>query len=198
MAPKLGGRKGTKGSRRGKKESSDIPGEGIIVEAVEKAGGLPKGKGKATRGGRGGKGRSGKKEKRPLPDWLRRKFDVGRKFNEENHHRFPHNEVHLSNGKWVDSYRPGREIVERKYTQLGEVKSGTARRYIASLDNKYAPGTLISNSAKNRAEGIAGQELQGRKILEVPPQTSRISQEVLDFAASRNVLIRDVNGRVYR
>jgi hypothetical protein len=35
-------------------------------------------------------------------------------------------------------------------------------------------------------------------ILEVPRQTEKISKEVLEYAAKRNVTIRDVSGKIYK
>lgn len=133
-----------------------------------------------------------------LPDWLKKRFEEGNKFNEENRPRYPHNEVYLKSGKRVDSYRPGREIVERKYSQLGDVKPKTANGYIGSLQKKYAPGEIIADTAKNRSEDIAGQPLRGQHILEVPPQNAPIPKSLLDHAKSRGVIIRDTNSKVYR
>lgn len=133
-----------------------------------------------------------------LPDWLREKFEAGRKFNEDNWPRYPHNEVHLKSGKIVDSYRPAREIVERKNSQLAGVQESTANGYIDSLRNKYDSGQPIGDTPKNRAEGIAGQTLRGRPILEVPPQEQPVPANVLAHAKKRGVIIRDTSGRVYR
>jgi hypothetical protein len=136
--------------------------------------------------------------KKSLPSWLRKRFEQGRQFNRANWHRYPHNEVHLKSGKIVDSYRPGREIVERKYSQLSKVSPKTAKSYIDSLRQKYAPGETISDSAKNRAEGIAGTKLKGKHILEVPVQKYPVPDEVLEHAAKHKVVIRDDHGLVYR
>jgi hypothetical protein len=136
--------------------------------------------------------------KQSLPPWLKKRFDEGRMFNEENWPRYPHNEVWLESGKRVDSYRPGREIVERKSSQLSDVREDTAKGYIDSLRNKYDAGQPIADTPKNYAEGIAGSTLEGRPILEVPPQNRPVPKGILEHAARRSVIIRDTSGRVYR
>ena len=58
---------------------------------------------------------------------------------------------------------------------------------------------VIKNPERN-AEAIAraGNELQGKMILEVPRQTEKISKEVLESAAKKDVIIRDVSGKIYK
>lgn len=148
-------------------------------------------------GGEGGSTSTDGSGKRSLPDWLKKKFDDGNQFNKDNQSRYPHNEVTLESGKRVDSYSPNREIVERKYTQLSQVKEDTAKGYIDSLRYKYKVGETIGNTAKNRAEGIAGQPLKGDHILEVPPQDEPIPPAILRHAEAHNVTIRDTNGTEY-
>jgi hypothetical protein len=97
----------------------------------------------------------------------------------------------------VDSYGHGREIVERKNSQLGGVNPDTAKGYIDSLRRKYARGESIADSAENRAEGIAGKELSGRHILEFPPQTKEIPESVIEHAKKYKVVIRDTLGKVH-
>ena len=135
--------------------------------------------------------------KKPLPDWLKKRWEDGEQFNRDNRSRYPHNEVELATKKRVDSYSPGKEIVERKNTQLSEVKESTAKGYIDSLREKYKPGQLIGDTPKNRAESLAGKKLAGDHILEVPPQNSPIPKNVLDHATDHDVTIRDTNGKEY-
>lgn len=73
----------------------------------------------------------------------------------------------------------------------------TAKGYIDSLREKYKPGQLIADTPKNRAEGLAGKELVGDHILEVPPQAKDIPQNVLDHATDHDVTIRDTNEKEY-
>lgn len=136
---------------------------------------------------------------RKLPDYVQKRIDAGNEFNRQNRPRYaPNNEIALANGKIVDSYRPNRGIIERKYTQLGRIKEETAKGYIDSLRLKYKQGTLIANSAKNKALGLAGKQLRGKHILEVPKQESPVPANILKHAAQHRVIIRDVDGKVYR
>ncbi len=47
-----------------------------------------------------------------------------------------------------------------------------------------------------REEVNVGATIQGQKILEVPEHNT-ISQEILDYATSKDVVIRDINGKCY-
>lgn len=170
--------------------------EGGLPRAAESTG--PTTENEGVDGGENGEPPQEEESGSSLPDWLREKFEAGRKFNEDNWPRYPHNEVHLKSGKIVDSYRPAREIVERKNSQLAGVQESTANGYIDSLRNKYDSGQPIGDTPKNRAEGIAGQTLRGRPILEVPPQEQPVPANVLAHAKKRGVIIRDTSGRVYR
>lgn len=91
----------------------------------------------------------------------------------------------------MDSYRPGEEIVSRKNSQLDDnsPKIDTVKRYIDEILNKYAPGTGING----------GGELDGVPILEVSVQNGDVSQEIIDYANSKQppIVIRDVLGNVY-
>ena len=108
------------------------------------------------------------------------------------------NEVVVAGWKRLDSYIPNKEIVSRKFTQLKNVKPKTAKKYIDELVNKYSPGTKIKNTPRN-AEAIAqgGDKLNGKMILEVPPQKKAIPPEVLEHATKKKVLIRDTSGKIY-
>lgn len=136
--------------------------------------------------------------RRSLPPAVKKKLEEGREFNRENWPRYPHNEVDLASRKRVDSYRPNREIVERKFTQLANIKPETAKGYIDSMRYKYKPGQLIGDTPKNQGEGIAGDELKGRHILEVPPQVQPVPPDIIKYAAQHTVIIRDTGGKVCR
>ena len=76
------------------------------------------------------------------------------------------NEVHLANGKRLDSYDPVKgEIVSRKATDLEMIQMDTFERYLKELRDKYPPGTKIRS---NTQPEIDGQELHGKQILEIP------------------------------
>jgi hypothetical protein len=138
-----------------------------------------------------------------MPQEVRDRINRGNKFNEE---RAPHytdkgggNEVTLENGKRVDSYVPGKEIVSRKHTQLGEVQEDTGIGYVREIDNKYAPGEVVKDTPHNRDQigDAAGQPMRGDKVLEVPPQTGDVPESVLKEADARDITIRDTDGKVY-
>ncbi len=95
-----------------------------------------------------------------------------------------------ADGKRLVSYVSGREIVSRKYTQLSEISEETAKRYIAEIERKYSPGTLLAD----------GRRLDGVPYLEVPFQSHSIPRAILDYANTftPRIKIRDVTGFVYR
>ncbi len=133
--------------------------------------------------------------------WLQR-VKQGVKFNQDNYSRYTYREVYIrrDDGSYVvlDSYDPAtREIVSRKFTQLGGVKSSTAIGYIREAATKYPPGAKIAgvNSTK---PPLRGQVLVGDVYLEVPYQNYSIPQSVLDAASKYDVIIRDVNGKIYK
>ena len=135
-----------------------------------------------------------------LPDWLARMVK-GNYFNfiREGYYKRlgGFSEVVLESGKRLDSYIPGREIISRKFTQLGNIADDTAKKYIDELLSKYPKGAQIKNTARN-AEAIAqgGDKLKGELILEVPKQAGEISKDILQHAADAGVKIRDVSGEV--
>ena len=77
-----------------------------------------------------------------------------------------YNEVHLANGKRVDSYDPAKkEIVSRKATDLEMIDVKTFERYLKELQDKYPAGAKIRS---DKYPKIDGQHLQGKQILEIP------------------------------
>ena len=79
---------------------------------------------------------------------------------------YPYNEVHLENGKRLDSYDPVKgEIVSRKATDLEMIEKETFERYLRELRDKYPAGTKIRS---DKYQEIDGQHLQGKQILEIP------------------------------
>ncbi len=91
-------------------------------------------------------------------------------------------EVHLSNGKRLDSYDPEKgEIVSRKATDLEMIDIATFETYLKELENKYKPGTKIRSY---KYEDIDGQELEGKPILEIPTSNRSFSQiqDYIDLA----------------
>jgi len=95
--------------------------------------------------------------------------------------------------------------VSRKYTQFDEVSEEPAIRYLKELEEKYAPGSIIADVPSNKTgvnRGIfkksKGNILDGQMILEVPVQKKAdIPPNVLDYAKKNDIIIRDVNGKIY-
>lgn len=144
------------------------------------------------------------KRRRSIPPAVKKRMDEGNAFNRR---REPHytargggNELTLSNGKRVDSYVPGKEIVSRKHTDLSAVKEDTAKGYLRELDNKYGVNQTIKDTphARDQIGDQAGTQLRGKPILEVPVQQNGVPQSVLDEAKRLGITIRDETGKVYR
>lgn len=150
-------------------------------------------------GAGGGAGASGGK-RGEAPQWLRDKWNQGRQFNKDNWPRYPANEVYLENGKYLDSYRPGKEIVSRKQTQISKIKPETFKDYLREIRQKYKAGTKIPDTPKARAEypQLIGKPLKGKYYLEVPVQSGPVPEWALREAANHGVIIRDVQGFIYR
>ncbi|MEE1940518.1 hypothetical protein V1L54_14070 [Streptomyces sp. TRM 70361] len=131
---------------------------------------------------------------RDIPEEVRKRFLAGNRFNTDNHPRYTHNEVHLKSGKQVDSYVRGKEIASRKYTQLSEIQTKSAKDYLNELADKYKPGEVIRSG---KYPEIYGEKLRGAMILEVPARKNPIPQEVIEHAQGLRITIRDVSGKMY-
>ncbi|MGH8884612.1 MAG: hypothetical protein ACRDYX_05460 [Egibacteraceae bacterium] len=136
-------------------------------------------------------------------DAIANRMASGTQFNRDNWHRYPFNEVRLTNGLVLDSYNPDLgEIVSRKNTQLADVQLSTAREYINEAVRKYPENQEIATSPsvlrqeQLTGQRIAGERLQGRVILEVPSQARGVPQAVLDHARAKGVIIRTTDGEV--
>ncbi|HAG83790.1 MAG TPA: hypothetical protein DCL61_22240, partial [Cyanobacteria bacterium UBA12227] len=116
----------------------------------------------------------------------------GNAFNESVRERelYPYDEVHLENGKRLDSYDPEKgEIVSRKATDFDDIEKETFQEYLRELKTKYPPGTKIRS---NKYSQIDGQELKGRMILEVPASNvNAANKEIFEgIAKSEGIEIR--------
>ncbi|MCC6081454.1 T7SS effector LXG polymorphic toxin [Bacillus thuringiensis] len=167
--------------------------QGELIEAYYKFA-------KSKDGGKG-TGETLSKQK-SIPDFVKKQWEAGNRFNKENRPRYPYNEVELEakeiNGKKyvVDSYIPGEEIVSRKFTQLAEVKEKTALSYLSEFTKKYSSGSEIS-SGKFNPNALKGGRLDGELILEIPVQTKPVPQKIIEEANEKGIIIRDINGKVY-
>ena len=152
--------------------------------------------------------------------WFKRIME-GIRFNKERAKLYSFNEVYLeapkketkvagdspAKHKYVrlDSYDPQTgEIVSRKYTQLSEVSEETAIRYLKELKDKYSPGSIIADVPSNKTginkdifEFNGDNVLRGQMILEVPEQKAEIPPNILKYAKKNDIIIRDVNRKIY-
>ncbi|WP_427182388.1 hypothetical protein [Paenibacillus sp. TC-CSREp1] len=99
---------------------------------------------------------------------------------------YPCNEVHLSNGKRLDSYDPIKgEIVSRKATDLADIELTTFENYLKEMKVKYEPGTIIrSDKYADFKPPIDGQPLKGKQILATNKNFSGI-QDYIDLAKNK-------------
>ena len=99
---------------------------------------------------------------------------------------YPYNEVHLENGKRLDSYDPIKgEIISRKATNLEDIELSTFESYLKEMKTKYVSGTKI-NSPKYSPD-LDNKILQGKQILEIPEANKSFSQiqEYVDLAKNK-------------
>ena len=99
----------------------------------------------------------------------------GNKFNETAKVKewYEYYEVHLENGKRVDSYDPvAKEIISRKATDLDMIDEATYRMYLNELPAKYSPGTKIRSNVYPELDGL---QLEGKFILEIPEANRSLS-----------------------
>lgn len=117
----------------------------------------------------------------------------GNKFNEKavDEKWYPYNEVHLENGKRLDSYDLiNREIVSRKATDLSSHKSiSIFEGYLQEITEKYSVCTVIRS---NKYSDIDVLELEGSYILEITDSNESISNinDYIDLAKKYKVEIR--------
>ncbi|MFJ1382751.1 hypothetical protein [Capnocytophaga canimorsus] len=117
----------------------------------------------------------------------------GNKFNDtaKNNEWYDFNEVHLENGKRLDSYDPDLgEIVSRKATDLENIELSTFESYLKEMKNKYSAGIKIRSDKYPRLDG---QILKGKQILEIPESNKNFDkiQEYIDLAKNKyNIEIR--------
>ena len=118
----------------------------------------------------------------------------GNKFNDtaKNGLWYDFNEVHLENGKRLDSYDEIKgEIVSRKATDLENIELSTFESYLREMKNKYPEGMKI-RSDKYKKE-LDGKILKGKQILEIPESNKNFDkiQEYIDLAKNKyNIEIR--------
>ncbi|MBG9714129.1 hypothetical protein ABD96_08130, partial [Bacillus cereus] len=99
----------------------------------------------------------------------------GNKFNKTVRNRdiYDYHEIHLENGKRLDSYDPfAKEIISRKATDLDMIDEKTYREYLKEMNKKYSAGTKIRSNAYPELDG---KPLEGKQILEIPATNKNIT-----------------------
>ena len=118
-------------------------------------------------------------------------------------------QVTLGNGKKLDSYIPGKEIVSRKWKQYSNNGREDFANDLDEMITKYATptpqrmksGGIANDTVKDSetAELIKrtiDEEIAGTPILEIPIQDTPIPAEWLHEARVRGVMVRDVAGNI--
>jgi hypothetical protein len=132
---------------------------------------------------------------------------AGRDFDVLEGQKYPTNQVPIRDKggslRRLDSYDPANgEIISRKSLdasngQLAFADVNTVIGHFQEFGLKYRKGATIADVPSARNSGLAGKVLQGDYVLEVPVQRYPVPQIILEEAAKRGVLIRDVTGKVY-
>lgn len=78
---------------------------------------------------------------------------------------YDYNEIYLENGRILNSYVPGEQIISRKATDFDKIQPETFERYVKEINRKYAPGTRIRSK---KYPELNRTELRGQITLEVP------------------------------
>ncbi|MDS0136706.1 MULTISPECIES: hypothetical protein [unclassified Amycolatopsis] len=110
-----------------------------------------------------------------------RRIQAGNLFNWLRSESYDYSEVRTERRKYIDSYDPGDKIVERKYTDIQNVKPTTVNGYLGATASKYRIGDIVSDTPANQAKErrnattsdpkpIVGRPIGGKHILEVPEQ----------------------------
>lgn len=128
------------------------------------------------------------------PTWEQIKawFKRGNDFNAKGRLEYEFNEINLFDGKRLDSYIPGEQIVSRKATTLSQIKTTTFESYLRELTTKYSKGKTI-NTKKIGYEDINRTVLSGKYYLEIPTvnrQFFESSSTLKSLAEQYDVIIK--------
>ncbi len=155
---------------------------------------------------------NGYKINRHHPAWMQT-MQEGNVFNRAQSYRYKNNEVYIykkpSDPKAgyyrVDSCDVDEGlIVSRKFTQFDQVGETTIKHYVDELVDKYKDGSVIANvpsqvsGSGHKNAGLAGKELWGKLVLEVPVQNQPAARWILEYAKSKRVEIWDIKGVLYK
>ncbi|AXT18473.1 hypothetical protein D7030_07530 [Flavobacteriaceae bacterium AU392] len=120
-------------------------------------------------------------------------FKRGNDFNKKavNLEWYDYHEIHLANGKRLDSYDDvAGEIISRKATDLENIRFETFENYLREMHQKYPAGTEIRSLKYSE---LRGQFLIGQQILEIPASNQNFFdiQRYIDFARDNyDIIIR--------
>ncbi|MFN8320973.1 MAG: Hint domain-containing protein [Saprospiraceae bacterium] len=117
-------------------------------------------------------------------------FKRGNLFNKKGVAKYTNSkcEIHLGNGKRLDTYIPGEKIISRKATDLDQIEESTWRNYCNELITKYKRGTPVKSSK------MPGEPpLSGNYFIEVPA-SNQSAQKLATFRAiaQRDYGIEDI------
>jgi len=122
---------------------------------------------------------------------VRAYFKRGNDFNDKGRLKYKYNEINLVDGKRLDSYIPGKEIVSRKATTLSGIKPQTFEGYLKELVAKYEKGKAI-NSPKY-GNDFKNDVLKGDYFLEIPTSNKMFfesNNKLKELAGKYNVSIK--------
>ncbi len=124
-------------------------------------------------------------------------FKRGNDFNAKARFKYEFNEINLADGKRLDSYIPGKEIISRKATTLSDIKPETFEGYLKELTTKYEKGKSINSTKFNNRPDLIGNssinKLEGNYYLEIPSSNKNFyesSQKLKILAEKYNVKIK--------
>ena len=106
---------------------------------------------------------------------------------------YRYNQVHLENGKRLDSYDPSvGEIISRKATDFDIIQESTFRTYLREIKAKYNEGTRIRS---DKYPDLDGQPLRGQYVLEVPDANLNAATRAQfeQIAREEGILVRYTN-----
>ena len=106
---------------------------------------------------------------------------------------YRYNQVHLENGKRLDSYDPSvGEIISRKATDFDIIQESTFRTYLHEIKAKYGEGTRIRS---DKYPDLDGQPLRGQYVLEVPDTNLNAATRTQfeQIAREEGILVRYTN-----
>ena len=126
-------------------------------------------------------------------DYMRNQSPLarGRRFDQKakNEKWYDYHQIHLANGKRLDSYKPETgQIVSRKSIDLSKISIYTFEQHLKELVSKYRVGTIIRSNTYPRLDG---KVLQGKYYLEVPDYNKDLPEleKFINLARKYNVEI---------